>query len=104
MAAVGEKASCGGRNFLEKTDHLSHFPPLGTEDSKTTQVLRKEELPMIESRPNKPVTDVADVSQRFSEMLRDKVDEIFNPQIAFVPTDDRNRCRYCPYKLLCSIK
>ena len=53
---------------------------------------------------NKPVTDVADVSQRFSEMLRNKVDEIFNPQIAFVPTDDRNRCRYCPYKLLCSIK
>ena len=39
------------------TDHLSRFPPVGTEDSKTTQVLRKEEPPMSESRPNKAVTD-----------------------------------------------
>ena len=30
---------------------------MGTEDSKTTQVLRKEEPPMSESRPNKAVTD-----------------------------------------------
>ena len=57
MAAVGEKASCGGQNFLKKADHLSHFPPVGTEDSKTTLVLRKEELPMTESKSNKIVTD-----------------------------------------------
>ena len=33
------------------------FSILRTEDSKTTQVLRKEEPPMSESRPNKAVTD-----------------------------------------------
>ena len=38
------------------------------------------------------------------ELVTEKIDEIFNPQIAFVPTDDRNRCRNCPYKQLCSIK
>ena len=52
---------------------------------------------------NTPVTDVADISQRFFELLQQTVDDIFNPQIAFVPTDDRNRCRYCPYRQLCSL-
>ena len=51
-----------------------------------------------------PINDVADFSKRFVELLTEKIDEIFNPQIAFVPTDDRNRCRNCPYKQLCSIK
>ena len=51
-----------------------------------------------------PVNDVADYSQHFAELLRQKVDEIFDPQIAFVPTDDPNRCRYCAYKQLCSIR
>ena len=51
-----------------------------------------------------PINDVADYSKRFTELVTEKIDEIFNPQIAFVPTDDRNRCRNCPYKQLCSIK
>ena len=51
-----------------------------------------------------PINDVADFSQRFTELVTEKIDEIFNPQISFVPTDDRNRCRTCPYKQLCSIK
>jgi hypothetical protein len=51
-----------------------------------------------------PINDVADFSKRFMELVTEKIDEIFNPQIAFVPTDDRNRCRNCPYKQLCSIK
>ena len=51
-----------------------------------------------------PINDVAEFSKRFTELITEKIDEIFNPQIAFVPTDDRNRCRNCPYKQLCSIK
>lgn len=51
-----------------------------------------------------PITDVADYRERFIELLREKVDEIYNPKIAFVPTNDRNRCRYCAYKQLCSIQ
>lgn len=47
----------GQKIFSEKADHFGLFPPVGTDDSKTTQALRKKEPLMSESRPNKAVTD-----------------------------------------------
>lgn len=48
-----------------------------------------------------PISDIADSSQDFDRLLHEKIEEMFSPDIAFVPTDDRERCRICPYKLLC---
>jgi ATP-dependent helicase/DNAse subunit B len=39
---------------------------------------------------------------RFVTMLIEKVNEMFNPQLDFVPTTDADVCRTCPYALLCS--
>ena len=41
---------------------------------------------------------------RFEQLLVEKVNEIFNRQLAFTPTDDLNTCRTCPYAQLCGMK
>ena len=48
-----------------------------------------------------PVADIAVHSDRFIALLKETIDAIFSPDIPFTPTDDRNRCRSCPYTALC---
>ena len=49
------------------------------------------------------INDMTEYQGRFVELLKAKIDEIFNPENDFVPTDDRGRCTICPYKGLCSL-
>ena len=48
-----------------------------------------------------PVTDIAPHSERFITLLDQTIRSIFDPSLDFTPTDDRDRCRYCPYAALC---
>ena len=48
-----------------------------------------------------PVRDIATVDHHFTELLTEKIDEIFNPAVSFSPTCDRSRCLSCPYAPLC---
>ena len=48
-----------------------------------------------------PVLDIRTVAERYMELLQQKIGEIFNPSLAFSPTDDALRCRTCPYASLC---
>ena len=48
-----------------------------------------------------PVADIAVHSDRFIALLKETTDAIFSPALRFTPTDDRNRCRPCPYAALC---
>jgi hypothetical protein len=48
-----------------------------------------------------PVTDIAVHSDRFIALLKETTDAIFSSNLRFTPTDDRNRCRSCPYTALC---
>ena len=48
-----------------------------------------------------PVTDIAVHSDRFIALLKETTEAIFSPDLRFTPTDDRNRCRSCPYAALC---
>ena len=47
------------------------------------------------------VNDVTVHADRFIQLFSQTVADIFNPTIPFRPTDDRNRCRFCPYASLC---
>jgi len=48
------------------------------------------------------VVDIATHQDMFNEKLRQTVDLMFNPDVAFAPTDDRSRCQTCPYYNLCN--
>ena len=48
-----------------------------------------------------PITDIQPFSNRFNELLEQKVDEIFSPSTPFIPTADRNICRTCPFAPFC---
>ena len=48
-----------------------------------------------------PVRDIATASDEFMQLLTEKMSEIFCQDLAFSPTEDQDRCRSCPYQMLC---
>ena len=50
------------------------------------------------------IGDVAVYGQRFDELLSGVITDMFNPSLPFQPTADRQRCRNCAFRLLCSVK
>ena len=50
---------------------------------------------------NKPVDDIAAVSESYMQHLAEVINDIFDPAISFVPADDMKRCQNCPYACLC---
>ena len=48
-----------------------------------------------------PVSDISVHTDRFIEHFKETITDIFSPNLPFAPTDDRNRCRSCPYATLC---
>ena len=52
-----------------------------------------------------PITDMATPEgDHFVELLFDKIEEIFNPALNFVPTDNQDVCSTCPYAAFCGIQ
>ena len=48
-----------------------------------------------------PINDIRDHDEHFIELLNDTVSQMLDPDIPLTPTDDRQRCRNCPYHQLC---
>ena len=48
-----------------------------------------------------PVFDIAEQATAFMQQFNRLITEIFNPSQPFLPTDDRTRCRRCPFGNLC---
>lgn len=48
-----------------------------------------------------PILDMGVYADDFVRLLTDKLNEIFNPDVPFAPTDNPNICRTCPYRLIC---
>ena len=48
-----------------------------------------------------PILDIADIADDYVQQLTNKIGEIFRQDLALTPTDDRTRCRTCPYASLC---
>ena len=63
----------------------------GAEDYDPTLCLGKE-----------PVKNINSVSERYLQLLNEKLNEIFHPDLAFTPTEDTARCKLCPYAAICS--
>ncbi len=48
-----------------------------------------------------PISDIRQHAERFMELLQSTISDMFNPDIPLQPTEDRQRCRNCPYRQLC---
>ena len=48
-----------------------------------------------------PVMDISKIKDEFMAKLKCVIEEIFNKEIPFIPTEDIKRCEYCDYKEIC---
>ena len=50
---------------------------------------------------NQPIEDAESLRQPFSEHITTLLTNMLNPEMPFMPTEDRERCANCPYRQLC---
>ena len=50
-----------------------------------------------------PISDVTVYEEEFLTKLKETVADMYSPDAAFTPTDDRNKCELCPYRMLCGL-
>ena len=50
-----------------------------------------------------PISDVTVYEEEFLTKLKETVADMYSPNAAFTPTDDRKKCELCPYRMLCGL-
>ena len=50
-----------------------------------------------------PISDVTVYEEEFLTKLKETVADMYSPNAAFPPTDDRKKCELCPYRMLCGL-
>ena len=50
-----------------------------------------------------PISDVTVYKEEFLTKLKETVADMYSPDAAFTPTDDRKKCELCPYRMLCGL-
>ena len=50
-----------------------------------------------------PINDVTVYEEEFLTKLKETVADMYSPDAAFTPTDDRKKCELCPYRMLCGL-
>ena len=50
-----------------------------------------------------PISDVTVYEEEFLTKLKHTLADIYSPDAAFTPTDDRKKCELCPYRMLCGL-
>ena len=50
-----------------------------------------------------PISDVTLYEEEFLTKLKETVADMYSPDAAFTPTDDRKKCELCPYRMLCGL-
>lgn len=50
------------------------------------------------------ISDIGSISNDFMSRLQAVLTQMFAPHEPFLPTDDRQMCAYCPYRMMCRIE
>ena len=50
-----------------------------------------------------PISDVTLYEEEFLTKLKETVADMYSPDAAYTPTDDRKKCELCPYRMLCGL-
>ena len=96
-----------GSQALVNKQHLPVSPALlfirqvAAKDYDSTLTLKTYTSSDSKTGKSYPINDIEDVADDFWNALKKLLEEIFNPAIPFLPTDDTNRCTNCPYASFC---
>ena len=96
-----------GSQALVNKQHLPVSPALlfirqvAAKDYDPTLTLKTYTSSDSKTGKSYPINDIEDVADDFWNALKKLLEEIFNPAIPFMPTDDTNRCTNCPYASFC---
>ena len=86
--------------------HSSRWNPHGNNVSPALLFIRntsaKDHDPTLLFGSHK-IGDVEVYRDAFMSMLKDKIGEMFNPDIDFQPTSDSSRCESCPFRMICYV-
>lgn len=77
-------------NLLAVSPALLFIQHTATDDYDPTLYFGKEKI-----------TDITPYMKQFTELLQALINEIFNPDIPFLPAEEPDICRSCPYAQLC---
>ena len=89
---------------LIEAEHDDKFNPLHHAVSPALLFIQHaggDDYSPILSMEGKEITDATEYKEPFFEHLIQQLEDLFNHNIAFSPTDDLNACSYCPYKQMC---
>lgn len=57
--------------------------------------------PYLNYKKNEPIDNYLACRSNYLETIQALLDELFDPSIPFVQTEDEQRCKYCPFALSC---
>lgn len=57
--------------------------------------------PLLKNRETGEYANFNDVRDEFEGVLKELFEDLYNPSIAFSPTDDLRKCSFCPYNIIC---
>ena len=89
------------KQHLPVSPALLFIRQVATKDYDPTLTLKAYASPDSKTGTSYPVNDIEDVADDFWNALKSLLEEIFNPAIPFLPTNDANRCSNCPYASFC---
>ncbi|MBO4658386.1 MAG: PD-(D/E)XK nuclease family protein [Prevotella sp.] len=55
------------------------------------------------TKETKEISDMCEFNDEMEERLSQLLGEIYEPSHPFMPTEDKNNCKHCPYKQLCGV-
>lgn len=90
-------------SIIEQTNDIKHNPAHNKVSPALLFIQRtkvKDYDPTLTVN-KEPVTDMGVYRDDFMRLLKEKLEEIFNPDIPFGLSSDPNICRVCPYRLMC---
>jgi len=56
---------------------------------------------LLINNETKQYANFFEVKDEFDKILKELFEDLFNPEIAFSPTDDLQKCSWCPYNTIC---
>ncbi|HLP05273.1 MAG TPA: PD-(D/E)XK nuclease family protein, partial [Paludibacter sp.] len=93
LYALFYKKNAGDRKIIPGIYYLRNL----FDDSFDTELRHKPDRSI-----NQPVTDFSIFEEEFCSHLTSCLEEIFDPSIPFVQTENSKACQYCPYTGICN--